>query len=406
MRRLRARRSTCIGADLLVMDREEAGSSARCPRARPTRSAAQLATADCHGGGDRWPRGAGGGRLTRACPTDREPRGHAPWSTPPAPVTRSRRACSPTSRTRGRRPAELIAMALDAAVMAGLAGGAGARRPGTAPERRDATDAGGGVARGERRWRARRGSCASRRRSPRRSRRPGGGRPRVEPHRPGPAGPAQPRDGARGRGCDPRRGGACRRRWRVDAGRLLVGAAGQLLERLADPSTAQPRVPRATSVRCLPRGAWRRRRSAPRCGSRTGRGSSCSRPAASAGSTAAPSESFDVSSDIDELAATPVAVVCCGAKSILDLPATLELLETRRVPVIGIGVDELPAFYAAALRPARPAHAVADPDEAADCAGGPSARAGLPAASSSSSRRPPRSRSTRPTWTLDRGAPR
>lgn len=57
-------------------------------------------------------------------------------------------------------------------------------------------------------------------------------------------------------------------------------------------------------------------------------------------------QSFDVSSDIDELAATAVAVVCSGAKSILDLPATLELLETRRVPVVGIGVDELPAFYA------------------------------------------------------------
>jgi pseudouridine-5'-phosphate glycosidase len=57
------------------------------------------------------------------------------------------------------------------------------------------------------------------------------------------------------------------------------------------------------------------------------------------------STSYDVSSDIDELAATPVAVVCAGAKSILDLPATLELLETRRVPVVGFGVNELPAFY-------------------------------------------------------------
>jgi pseudouridine-5'-phosphate glycosidase len=57
--------------------------------------------------------------------------------------------------------------------------------------------------------------------------------------------------------------------------------------------------------------------------------------------------SFDVSSDIDELAATPMAVVCSGAKSILDLPATFELLETRRVPVVGVGTDMLPAFYAA-----------------------------------------------------------
>ena len=59
------------------------------------------------------------------------------------------------------------------------------------------------------------------------------------------------------------------------------------------------------------------------------------------------STSFDISSDIDELAATPVAVVSSGAKSILDLPGTLEMLETRRVPLIGFGVDELPGFYSA-----------------------------------------------------------
>jgi pseudouridine-5'-phosphate glycosidase len=58
--------------------------------------------------------------------------------------------------------------------------------------------------------------------------------------------------------------------------------------------------------------------------------------------------SFDVSSDIDELAATPVAVISSGAKSILDLPATLEMLETRRVPVVGYGVDEMPGFFSIA----------------------------------------------------------
>ena len=47
-----------------------------------------------------------------------------------------------------------------------------------------------------------------------------------------------------------------------------------------------------------------------------------------------------------ELARTPVNVVCAGAKSILDLPKTLEVLETHGVPVIGYGCDELPAFYA------------------------------------------------------------
>ena len=55
--------------------------------------------------------------------------------------------------------------------------------------------------------------------------------------------------------------------------------------------------------------------------------------------------SFDVSADLLELAQTPVAVVCAGAKSILDLGLTLELLETQGVPVLGYGTDRLPAFY-------------------------------------------------------------
>ena len=54
---------------------------------------------------------------------------------------------------------------------------------------------------------------------------------------------------------------------------------------------------------------------------------------------------FDISADLEELARTPVAVVCAGAKAILDLPKTLEYLETRGVPVIGYGTDEFPAFW-------------------------------------------------------------
>jgi pseudouridine-5'-phosphate glycosidase len=53
----------------------------------------------------------------------------------------------------------------------------------------------------------------------------------------------------------------------------------------------------------------------------------------------------DISADLPELAQTPVAVVCAGAKAILDLPATLEWLETWGVPVVGYGTDEFPAFY-------------------------------------------------------------
>ncbi|MBB5205834.1 pseudouridine-5'-phosphate glycosidase [Inhella inkyongensis] len=56
-------------------------------------------------------------------------------------------------------------------------------------------------------------------------------------------------------------------------------------------------------------------------------------------------QSMDVSADLMELARTPVAVVCAGAKSILDLPLTLEVLETQGVPVVAIGQAAFPAFY-------------------------------------------------------------
>ena len=56
-------------------------------------------------------------------------------------------------------------------------------------------------------------------------------------------------------------------------------------------------------------------------------------------------EDMDVSADLDEMAQTRVTVICAGAKSILDLPRTLEYLETKGVPVIGYQTDELPAFF-------------------------------------------------------------
>jgi pseudouridine-5'-phosphate glycosidase len=55
--------------------------------------------------------------------------------------------------------------------------------------------------------------------------------------------------------------------------------------------------------------------------------------------------SSDVSTDLTQLAKTPMVVVCAGAKAILDLPATLEMLETLGVPVVGFQTDEFPAFY-------------------------------------------------------------
>ena len=56
-------------------------------------------------------------------------------------------------------------------------------------------------------------------------------------------------------------------------------------------------------------------------------------------------DSFDISADLDELARTPVIVVCAGAKAILDIPKTLEVLETKGVPVVTVGSDTLPAFW-------------------------------------------------------------
>jgi pseudouridine-5'-phosphate glycosidase len=57
-------------------------------------------------------------------------------------------------------------------------------------------------------------------------------------------------------------------------------------------------------------------------------------------------DSFDISADLEELGNTPVTVVCAGAKSILDIAKTLEVLETNGVPVLGYGTDDFPAFWA------------------------------------------------------------
>jgi pseudouridine-5'-phosphate glycosidase len=72
--------------------------------------------------------------------------------------------------------------------------------------------------------------------------------------------------------------------------------------------------------------------------------------------------SLDVSVDLDELARTPVAVVCAGPKAILDVAATLEVLESRGVPVVAIGTEELPGFFSRGSGIAAPQ---AVPDESA-----------------------------------------
>lgn len=151
-------------------------------------------------------------------------------------------------------------------------------------------------------------------------------------------------------------------------GRMLLGASHEILERLADPtnrpakSASRDLGPLLAAGRLASTTVSATMRIAAMAGVRllaTGGIGGVHRGAAT---------SSDVSSDIDELAATPVAVVCSGAKSILDLAATLELLETRRVPVVGMATDELPAFYSTGSG-LRVPHRVETPAEAAQVIG-------------------------------------
>jgi pseudouridylate synthase len=150
----------------------------------------------------------------------------------------------------------------------------------------------------------------------------------------------------------------------LEGGRLVVGADRSLLERLADPdrdvakSGSRDLGPLLASGRLASTTVSATIRVAHMAGIAvfaTGGVGGVHRGARG---------SFDVSSDIDELAATPVAVISSGAKSILDLPATLEMLETRRVPVVGYGVDEMPGFYSPGSG-LRLSHRVDGPREAA-----------------------------------------
>jgi pseudouridine-5'-phosphate glycosidase len=136
-------------------------------------------------------------------------------------------------------------------------------------------------------------------------------------------------------------------------GRILVGLDDGDLEALATaPAGSVNKVSRPSLAGALARGGWGATTvsatmiAAHAVGIRvfaTGGIGGVHRGALARGEGGAPS--FDVSSDLEELARTAVAVVCAGPKAILDVPATLEYLETRGVPVVAIGQDELPGFY-------------------------------------------------------------
>jgi pseudouridylate synthase len=133
----------------------------------------------------------------------------------------------------------------------------------------------------------------------------------------------------------------------LEGGRVVVGADAALLERLADTERAVPKAASRDLGPLLATGALASTTVSATLRSAHAAGIPVMATGGIGGVHRDAARTFDVSSDIDELAATPVAVVCAGAKAILDLPATLELLETRRIPVVGYGTDELPAFYTA-----------------------------------------------------------
>ncbi|MEX1171391.1 MAG: pseudouridine-5'-phosphate glycosidase [Chloroflexota bacterium] len=154
----------------------------------------------------------------------------------------------------------------------------------------------------------------------------------------------------------------------VRDGRLLVGLDEEALEALATaPAGSVRKAARPSLAVALAGGGWAATTvsatmiAAHAAGIRvfaTGGIGGVHRGALGVPGTATP-PTMDISSDLEELGRTPMAVVCAGPKAILDVPATLEYLETRGVPVLAVGQDELPGFYARSSGIAAP-NAVAD----------------------------------------------
>ena len=161
----------------------------------------------------------------------------------------------------------------------------------------------------------------------------------------------------------------------LNAGRLLVGLSLDELEALATaPKGSVRKVSRPNLGLAIASGEWGATTvaatmiAAEAAGIRvfaTGGIGGVHRGALGGGGAHGGHATFDISADLDELARTPVAVVCAGPKAILDVPLTLEYLETRGVPVVSVGIDEVPGFYSRLSGIAAPSHV---PDIAAAAA--------------------------------------
>ncbi|PXA99163.1 pseudouridine-5-phosphate glycosidase [Nostoc sp. 3335mG] len=129
-------------------------------------------------------------------------------------------------------------------------------------------------------------------------------------------------------------------------GRLCVGLAGEDLERLAQTGGSAAKASRRDVASLLVSGAIAGTTVATTMQIAALAGVHVFATGGIGGVHRGAEETFDISADLEELSKTPVAVVCAGAKSILDIAKTLEVLETNGVPVIGYGTDDFPAFWA------------------------------------------------------------
>ncbi len=129
-------------------------------------------------------------------------------------------------------------------------------------------------------------------------------------------------------------------------GRLCVGVSGDDLERLAQEGHKAAKASRRDMASLLARGVMAGTTVATTMQIAALAGIRIFATGGIGGVHRGAEDSFDISADLEELGRTPVAVVCAGAKSILDIAKTLEVLETNGVPVLGFGTDDFPAFWA------------------------------------------------------------
>ena len=128
-------------------------------------------------------------------------------------------------------------------------------------------------------------------------------------------------------------------------GRIMVGLGDDQLEELGRASGV-PKVSRQNLAGALGQSGWAGTTVSATMSAAHRAGSAVFATGGIGGVHRGGEDTLDISADVDELARTPVSVVCAGPKSILDVPRTLEVLETRGVPVVGWGTDEVPGFFA------------------------------------------------------------